>query len=162
MDFVPIVLAGQTYRLRFIPDDIEDICNRLTPIQAPNSPVVSPAVLGQMLVNNFPLAINYALLYGLRHTAELKRIDLPDVRKLVREAFAAGQQYNDFRRPIIKALVGCGLADFAAVVKALEEAEAQAAATEEDDAGNGSMPSRHSLIKSSMTASPPAASESSI
>ena len=157
MDFVAFTIAGTLYRLRFVPDDLEDICTRLTPLQTPGSPPVSPAAFGQMIVNNQPSAINFALLHGLRHSPEYKRIDMPDVRRIVRDAINAGAQYNDFRRPIVKAMIRCGLAEFQPILKILEDVEAQAAQTAqqevEDNAGNGSRPSSVSPMTSLTTAS---------
>ena len=170
MDFVAFTLAGTLYRLRFVPDDLEDICTRLTPLQTPGSPPVSPASFGQMIVNNQPSAINFALLHGLRHSPEYKRIDMPDVRRIVRQAIDGGAQYNDFRRPIVKAMIRCGLAEFQPILKILEDTEAQAAAeahadeariagmeinpeTREITPGNGSRPSSVSPTTSLTTAS---------
>ena len=104
MDFFPIELAGRTYRLRFTPDDVRDICRRLTPLQPPGGAKVSPPLLGTLLVNLDSDAIELCMLYGLRHMAEYKKADLPDVQKLISNAIKAGAQYTEFRRPVFRAL----------------------------------------------------------
>lgn len=142
MDFFPLELAGRTYRLRFTPDDVRDICRRLTPLQPPGGAKVSSPLLGTMLVNLDPDAIELCMLYGLRHMAEYKKADLPDMQKLISNAIKGGAQYTDFRRPLFRALIACGLADFAPVMKVLDEAEAESGTADperseaEADAGN--------------------------
>src|SRR5262245_41547642 len=100
MDFVSFELAGETFRLRFVPDDVQDICRRLTPLQPPGGAKVTPPVLGSLLVNLDPDTIQFCMWAGLRHTAEHKRIDPQDSMQLVSRAIRAGAQWADFRRPI--------------------------------------------------------------
>jgi hypothetical protein len=134
MDFVSFDLAGETYRLRFLPDDIQDVCRRLTPLQPPGGAKVTPPVLGTLLVNLDPDAIQFCMWAGLRHTPEYKKLDTTDAMKIVGGAIKRGAQWADFRRPIFRAMIACGLAEFSPVLKILDETEAQLA--EEPDSGN--------------------------
>lgn len=137
MDFVSFDIAGDTYRLRFQPDDIQDVCRRLTPLQTPGSAKVTPPVLGTLLVNLDIDAIQFCMWAGLRHTAEYKRIDPQDAMKIVSTAIKRGAQWADFRRPIFRAMIACGLAEFSPVLKILDDTEAQAS---EADEGNAPAP----------------------
>ena len=147
MDFVPIELAGQTYRLRYTADDLQDICRRLTIFQPAGAGKVTPPLLGTLLVNLDPDAFQFCLWAGLRH--ENKKLDPSDATKLIRDAIRSGQQYADLRRPIFRALVACGLAEFTPIIKILEDAaetEAPSESTEETDPGNA--PTTPSTLRS--------------
>ena len=174
MDFVPVTLAGREYKLRYTADDVQDICRRLTVFQPVGGGKVTPTMLGTLLLNLDPDAFQYCFWAGLRHIAQYKNLDPPEVMKLIRAAISSGQQWTDFRRPIFKGLVACGLAEFAAIVTILEEEERQRAqdgaldvtATEEPDEeetnpGNGSTPGFPSPTRRLTPFSSAVASESS-
>jgi hypothetical protein len=113
---------GQTLRLRFVPEDIKAICRNLTPLQARGDGKVTPNIFGRLLLGNDQDAYEFGLLEGLRHS--WKKVDLIDVQRALREAIAErGMQYSDLRRPMLKALIACGLADLEVIIKALDEAE---------------------------------------
>ena len=172
MDYVAVTLAGREYRLRFTPDDIQDICRRLTTFQPVGAGKVTPTVLGNLLMNLDPDAFQYCYWAGLRHSPELKMLEPPDAQKLIRAHINKGGQYTDFRRSIFKALIACGLADFSPIVKILDDEEASRAedgavdtvahAEDDEDAtpGNG-LPPATSPTRSWTPASSVADSDSS-
>lgn len=136
MDFVPIDIAGKTYRLRYTPDDIRDICRRFTGTLPAGSAKATPGTIGSALVNLDPDAIDICLLAALRHMPGKSKWDLHDAQQIVNEGIADGMQYTDFRRPILKAMIACGLADFAHVIKILDDEAARLAQDAGADEGN--------------------------
>jgi hypothetical protein len=126
MDFVDLPdqlrgKQGQTLRVRLTPEDVKEICRNLTPYQARGDGKVTPNVFGRLLLSNDQDAYEFGLLAGLRH--DWKKIDLIDVQRMLRVAIDEGMQYSDLRRPLLRALIACGLADLEVIIKALDEAE---------------------------------------
>src|SRR4030095_10540431 len=171
MDFVFVTLANRQYKLRFTPDDILDICRRLTSFQPMGGGKVTTTMLGQALLGLEPDALQACLWAGLRHIAQYKDVDPSDAQKLISAHIRGGGQYEDIRLGIFRGLVKCGLASFAPIVKLLEDdAEKRAedgaiegSATEqadaEADAGNGLTPPLTSPTRSSPLFSPAVGSE---
>src|SRR5262245_30637487 len=126
MDFTPIELAGQTYRLRFTPPDIQEICRRLTAFQTSGSKKVMPPALGDMLINLDPDSFQYCLWAALHHTPKYRDIDPSDAMAIFTKAIDEGQQWTDFRAPMFRALINCGYADFKPILKILEAEEIKA------------------------------------
>jgi hypothetical protein len=161
MDFVDVTLAGQTYHLRYTPDDIQDICRSLTAFQPMGGGKVTTTLLGRLLLDNDPDSFQYCLAAGLRHIAKYKDLTPPQAQRLINAHIKGGGQYADFRIGIFRGLVKCGLADFAPIVEILENEEAKRAArgaidvtaTEQADAeadtGNGLTPSSTFQTRSS-------------
>lgn len=142
MDFTPIELAGKTYRMRLTPDDVQLICRTLTQLQPPGGRKVAPAGeggLGDLLMRLDPDAIQQCLLRGLSHIREYKDLDGADVQALLTQAIQYGQQYSDFRRPIFRCLIDCGLGEFKPIIKILDRIEREQA-TMDAEAGDGGDP----------------------
>ena len=170
MDFVPIELAGRTYKLRFTPADIQDVCRRLTTFQPVGGGKVLPSGpngLGTLLLNLDPDAFQYCLAAAMRHIAEYKDADPADAMRIISRHIELGGQWTDFRRPILKTLIACGFADFMPVMKILDDAERQAAQdgaieTEGAPVGNASTLPSNSRTTSSIGSSARDDSDSSM
>jgi len=173
MDFVDVKLAGQTYHLRYTPDDVQDICRSLTAFQPVGAGKVTTTILGQLLLQLDPDAFQFCLWAGLRHIAQYKDLNPPQAQKLIGAHIRGGGQYTDFRIAVFRGLVKCGLADFASIVEILENEETkrnergaiEATATEladaEADPGNVPTPTPSSPMRSSTPFSLAGVSDSS-
>jgi hypothetical protein len=172
MDFVPIELAGRTYKLRYTASDIQEICRRLTtfePVGAGKVMPSGPNGLGTKILNLDVDTFQFCLWAGMRHIAEYKDVDPADAARIISAHIERGGQWTDFRRPFLKTLIACGFADFTPVMKILDDTERQAAQDSaieiqanrvEDGLGNGLTPFSSSATTSSMRRSRPDDSDS--
>jgi hypothetical protein len=144
MDFIPIELAGRTYRLRFTASDVQEICRRLTIFEGGGKVMPSGVNgLGTKLLNLDLDAFQFCLWAGMKHISEFKDADPADAMRILNRHIEHGGQFADLRRPFLRTLIACGFADFTPVLKALDDVEAKAGQTEsadtdtEDSVGNG-------------------------